>query len=344
MVLTDEKDLQQQIKNGLGNLYYFYGSDILSVENCVKQLIQKVGGVKNITRLDGQNLNLEQLADEIEFCPMFSEYNCIQIHDCNAESLRENERKTLLEIVKRAAGQTVLIFDVTGFDIYGGKTGKNRKPTEKNKKIIDYIAKTGIVCCCEPKSVTQLSAEVIAKAKKNGCIMEKQAAQLLVMQCNCQTLMIQNELNKLCAYANGGTITVQMIEEMVMPQLETTVYVLTAAIAKKQVTKAMQAVEELLAMKIEMPYLMAVISGSLIDLQRASSARLEGKTVQDVMQDFGYKFSFAVERAFRDSAGETPEHLAECLDLLCRAEKKMHTGMVDERVLLEKTVVEMLKR
>lgn len=344
MVLTDEKGLQNQLKAGLSNLYYFYGSDILGVENCVKRIIKAVGGVENITRLDGQNLDLNQLAEEAELCPMFAEYNCIQIHDCNLETLKEAERKALMQIAENVSGQTVLIFDVTGFDIYGGKTGKNKKPTAKNKKLIDYIAKSGIVCTCEPKSVSQMGTEIISKAKKKGCTIEKPAAQMLAMQCNCQTLMIQNELEKLCAYVNGGIITEQLIQEMVTPQLETTVYALTTAILRRRTGDALKAVEELLALRVEMPYLMAVVSGSFIDIQRASSARKNGRTVQDVMSDFGYKFSFAVERSFRDSMGETPEHITECLNLLCEAERKMHSGTVDERVLFEKTVIEMLRR
>ena len=345
MALIDEKNLQNQIKAGeLSNLYYFYGSDILAVENCVRRIIKAVGGAENITRLDGQNLDLNQLAEEAELCPMFAEYNCIHIHDCNMESLRENDRKALLEILKQVSGQTILMFDVTGFDIYGGKTGKNKKPTDKNKKIIDYIVKSGTVCICEPKSVSQMATEIISKAKKQGCTIERSAAMALAMQCNCQTLMIQNELDKLCAFVNGGTITEQLIQEMVTPQLETTVYALTAAVLKRRASDAMKAVEELLALRIEMPYLMAVVSGCLIDVQRASAARKNGRTVQDVMSDFGYKFSFAVERSFRDSMGETPEHIAECLNLLCEAEKKMHSGTVDERVLFEKTVIEMLRR
>lgn len=345
MAVLDEKGLQAQIKSGkLSNLYYFYGSDILAAENCVKKIVKAVGGAENVTRLDGQNLDISQLADEAELCPMFAEYNCIHIHDCNMETLSEHDRKALLSVLEQVSGQTILIFDVTGFDIYGGKTGKNKKPTARNKKIIDYIIKYGTVCCTEPKSVSQMATEIIAKAKKQGCIIERPAAQMLAMQCNCHTLMIQNELNKLCSFVNGGTITEQHIQDMVIPQLETTVYALTTAILKHRTADAMHAVQELLALKVEMPYLMAVVSGCLTDVQRASAARKEGRTVQDVMKDFGYTFSFAVERSFRDSMGETPEHIAECLYLLCQAEQQMHSGTADERVLFEKTVIEMLHR
>jgi DNA polymerase-3 subunit delta len=129
----------------------------------------------------------------------------------------------------------------------------------------------------------------------------------------------------------------------VTPQLETTVYALTKAVLAHRAADAMRAVDELLAMRVEMPYLMATISGCLIDLQRAAAARRSGKTVQDMMSDFSYRFSFTVENAFRDSMHEAPEQIARCLRLLCRAEMKMHSAAVNERVLLEQTIAEMLQ-
>ena len=346
MAVLDVKNLREQIKNKLANLYYFYGSDILTVEDCVKKLIKAVGGSENIVKLDGQNLDFNQLTEEIELCPMFAEYNCIYIHDCNMDNLKESERKILLEIVKKIPEQTVVLFAVTGFDIYGGKTGKNKKPTVQNKKLIDAIAKSnyGIVCCAETKNISQLATEIVSKVKKQGCMIERNAAQLLAMQCNCQSLLIQQEIDKLCAFANGGVITEQVLKDMVVPQLEATVYMLTNAVLKYKTADAMHAMKDLLALQMEMPYLMAIISNHFIDIQRACLARQNQKTVQDVMHDFNYKFSFAVENYFRDSMNQSLEHIAMCLNLLCNAQAKMYSGVVDNRVLFEKTVIEMLKR
>ncbi len=50
-----------------------------------------------------------------------------------------------------------------------------------------------------------------------------------------------------------------------------------------------------------------------------------------------------MENAFRDSMGESQEHIAQCLRLLCDAEKKLHSEAVNERVLFEQTIVAMLQ-
>lgn len=346
MALLDAKKLQEQLKTGtFSNLYYFYGSDVMQVAECTKRLLKAVTGGEpdSVTKLDGAALNVSQLSDEAELCPMFAEYNCIWIHDLNLESQREDVRKGILQVLENVSAQTVLVFDVTGFDIYGGKTGKNKKPTAKNKKIIDYITKNGTICCLEPKSQSQSAVDIIAIAKKNGCLMERPAAQLLAAQCGCQSLLIRQEMGKLCAYADGGEITEQMVNDMVTPQLETTVYALTNAVLQHNASNAMKAVEELMSLRVEMPYLMAAVSGSMIDVQRACAARHSGRNSGDVMKDFSYSFSFVVDNAFRSSMRETQEHIDRCLYLLCRAEQQMHSGAADERVLFEKIIVEMLR-
>ena len=345
MAIIDSRALQEQLKNGrLSNLYYFYGSDVLQVDACVKRVLKATGDPDGVTKLDGGSLDVSVLADEAEMCPMFADWNCIWIHDLNMESVREDVRKGVMAVLENVSPQTVLVFDVTGFDIYGGKTGKNKKPTAKNKKLVDLIAKNGVVCVLEPKSVSQTAADILASARKRGCMMQRPAAQLLAEECGCQSLQIRNELDKLCAYADGGEITLQLVKEMVTPQLETTVYMLTNAVLRHKAADAMRAVDELLSLRVEMPYLLATVSGSMIDVQRACAARAAGKNAQDVAADFSYSFSFMVENAFRSSMGETSEHISACLELLCEAEKRLHSGAVDERVLFEQTIVEMLRR
>ncbi|MBP0972283.1 MAG: DNA polymerase III subunit delta [Oscillospiraceae bacterium] len=345
MAIIDSKALQEQLKTGkLSNLYYFYGSDVMQVDACVKRVLKASGDPDGVTKLDGGNLDVSLLADEAEMCPMFADWNCIWIHDLNMETVREDVRKAVMAVLENVSPQTVLVFDVTGFDIYGGKTGKNKKPTAKNKKLVDFIAKSGTVCCLEPKSVSQTAADILASARKRGCSMERPAAQLLAEQCGCQSLQIKQELDKLCAFVDGGEITLQLVKEMVTPQLETTVYMLTNAVLRHKAADAMRAVDELLSLRVEMPYLMATVSGSLIDVQRACAARAAGKNAENVAADFSYSFSFMVENAFRSSSGETNEHIAACLRLLCDAEKRLHSGAVDERVLFEQTIVEMLRR
>ena len=114
MATLDGKGLQEQLRQKrLSNLYYCFGSDTLAVENCVRRIIKAAGG--SATRIDGTQPDLDALSDEVQLCPMLTDYNCIHIHDCNMETLREPQRKAMLALLEEVGPQTVLIFDVTGF-------------------------------------------------------------------------------------------------------------------------------------------------------------------------------------------------------------------------------------
>ena len=174
MARIDTKQLADSLKRRqLSNLYYFYGSDTMAVEQCVKSVLRIAsdGDETAVTKIDGTNPDVSQLADEAELCPMFSDYNCIWVHDLNMETQREDVRKAILEILKNVSPQTILVFDVTGFDIFGGKTGKNKKPTDKNQKIIGYIAKNGTTRCCSSRRSLANSAllRTVRKSRNNWC-------------------------------------------------------------------------------------------------------------------------------------------------------------------------------
>ena len=146
MPICDPKQLSAQIRKGeLQNLYYIYGADLVQVKQLTASLLKKgTGGNADmaLTRFDGQKLELKPLEDAARQFSMFSAHNCIQVHDLDANSLREDQLKQLLEFLPTVGGATVLVLDVTGFDPKNGK----KTPQGKNKKLIDCIAKCGIVC------------------------------------------------------------------------------------------------------------------------------------------------------------------------------------------------------
>ena len=66
--------------------------------------------------------------------------------------MREDITKSLIEALKKIPQQTVVIFNVTGFDLKNGK----KTITGKNKKLVDFAAKNGIVCEQELKHLPNL--------------------------------------------------------------------------------------------------------------------------------------------------------------------------------------------
>ncbi|WP_298482719.1 DNA polymerase III subunit delta [uncultured Ruminococcus sp.] len=343
MPTCDPKQLAAQIRKGeLQNLYYIYGADLVQVRQLTTALIKKATGGNAdmaLTKFDGQKLELKELEDASRQFSMFAAYNCIQVHDLNADSLREDQMKQLLELLPEIGGATVLIFDITGFDPKDGK----KTPQGKNKKLIDCIAKHGTVCEAVQRTPLVLAKELSGLAEKRGCILPLDSAEELVRLCMGNTLILRSELEKLCAYADkGNTITVAMVREVTSPQLETTVFNLARAVVSQRPKAAMEELDKLYAMRTNRTFIVHAIASSFLDLYRASAAMRAGKQPGDMKQDFGYRFDFMVQNAFRDCRRLPPERLRACIRVLRDLEVELNSTSAEERTLLEATIVKML--
>lgn len=343
MATCDPKALSGSIRKGeLERVYYIYGADLVQVQQLTTALIRKATGGNAdmaLTRFDGQKLELKALEDALRQFSMLAPRNCIQVHDLNADSLRNDQLKQLLALLPEIGDATLLIFDVIGFDPKKGK----RSPQEKNKKLIDAVAKNGVVCEAVQRSASVLAKELSGHAKRQNRVLPRDSAEELVQLCMGNTLILRSELEKLCAYAGtGNTITVKMVREVTSPQLETTVYALANAVVSQRPKAAMDELDKLYAMRTNRTFIVHAIASSFLDLYRAAAALRAGKRTEDMKQDFGYSFDFMVKNAFRDCRRLPPERLRACIRVLRDLELQLNSTVVDERVLLESAIVTML--
>ena len=162
--------------------------------------------------------------------PMMTEYNCVLINDYNCEKPFEDMRgknaddvtKSLLAVLKDIPPQTVVIINVTGFEI------KHRKGviSDKNKKLADFAAKNGTVCELAVMMPSDLAKDIAAKVSSRG-------------------VMIDNEIDKLCSYSSGKEITSDTLKLLVHQQSDVTVYKLANAVAALNRDAAYEAIDEL---------------------------------------------------------------------------------------------------
>lgn len=349
MAQTDVKTILGQIKKGeLSNIYYLYGGNISGVESLTKAIIKKAVGDNidyALTKLSGESLDIPALRDLLEMMPMMSDYNCILINDYNCEAQREDTTKQLIEALKEVSPQTVVIFNITGFEIKIKVNSKGRFITDKNKKLADFIVKNGVVCEQPLKTPAELAKEISAKVSSRGGAISVADAQELAQMCLSDPLMINNEVDKLCAYAGGREITRELINLLVPRQSDVTVYNLAKAVVsfnKKEAFSELYDLLERFPKPDDRRYLLSVISGTFIDLYRAACARGSGVSTAQMMSDFGYKYDFVVKNAYRDSAKMSIKRLRECVRILCETAVTLNSTSADEKIVLEKAVAQML--
>ena len=356
MPQTDSKTIKAQLRKGeLKNLYYIFGKNIPEVEKLTKLIIKAAVGDNEefaLNKLDGRYLDTSELYDMIQMMPMMSEYNCILINDYNCEKPRENMaglrsddlNKKLLEVLKDIPPQTVVIFNVTGFEIAVKSDYKTGRSTikDKNKKLADFAEKVGELVECPIKTENELAKDIAASVSARGGLISLDNARELAVMCQSDTLTIKNEIDKLCSYAGSGEITADIIHNLVHRQSDVTFFKLADAVSTFNKRAAFEALDELMQDRDNRGAVLANITASFIDMYRAACARKCGKQVADVKSDFAYVWEFKVKNAFRDSSKMSIRRLRECIRVLRDTNITLNSGGCDEKIVLEQTVTKML--
>lgn len=353
----DSKKLASALKSGeISNIYYLFGADVIGVEKMTKLIIKRVVGESAdfaLTRINGRKLDISELSDIIQQFPMMSEYNCILINDYNCEKPFDDMRgrsaddvtKKLLAVLKDIPPQTVVIFNVTGFEIKvqrDYKTGRNTIK-DKNKKLADFAEKNGVVCEFPIKTAAELSKIIASEVSaKGGSISLKNAGHLAEM-CLCDELSIENEIEKLCAYADGREIDSAMISELVHVQNDTTIYNLANAVAAMNPEAAFRAVSELDINNDNRTLVLYAVNDAFMNLYRAACARKSGVSAEQMAENFGYgRRAFAVKNAFRDSSRMSIELLRECIIILHDTTMNLNSSAINPRTAIEQAITKML--
>lgn len=350
MPSVDSKTLTARLKKGeIDNIYYLYGQNVTEVEKLTKRIIgTAVGGYEDfaLTRLSGKKLDFSEFYDMMQMMPMMSEYNCILVNDYNCEKPRDemhgqtadSVNKKLIETLKEVPPQTVIIFNVTGFEV---KTKKG-KITDKNKKLADFIAKNGTVCEMGLPTASEMTKSIIAEVRKRDCTISPENARELAEMCLYDTLAVGNETDKLCAYVNGGEITKEVLEMLVHRQSSVTVFNLADAVSSFNRRQAFDALDELMTDKNNRGSVLANITNSFLDLYRASCAVKSGKNSADVVKDYSYLWEFKVKNAFRNSSRMTTSRIRACIKILRDTAVTLNSTSIDEKTVLEQALTKML--
>lgn len=356
MSVSDSKSVKASLKKGeVKNIYYIYGSNVPEVQQLTKAVIKSAVGDNEdmgLTRIDGKRLDFSELYDMMGIMPMITDYNCILINDYNCErpyedmrgQTAENVNKKLFEVIKEIPEHTVLIFNVTGFEVpvkYDYKTRTN-VIKDKNKKLSDFAAKNGVSVECGVKSPQELAKDIAARVSARGSAISLDNAKMLADMCLNDTLTIANEIDKLCAYAGGREITADILRELVHSNTDFDIFKLADAVAAMNRKDAFEALDDLMSDKDNRGAVLAAITNSFIDMYRAACARESGRSQADVERDFSYTWGFKVKNAFRDSSRMSVKRLRECIRILRDTTVKLNSTANDEKIALEQAVTQML--
>ena len=252
------EDLRRSFEEGrIEPLYLFVGEEQYLQEQALRLLYETVDEALRMFNISvysigsdngtGSKTTAAMVIDAANQMPMMSTRRIVVVRDF--DKIKEDEQETVHAYLNDPAPLTTMVFQAVSPD-------KRRKLTAALTKTcevvtFDLLDESGAVRWAEER------------LKRSGCKIEPAAVRLLIGLVGTGLNRLVNEIDKLAAYAGGGTITSAIVQELVPRAREHTSWELWDAINGRDRKRALKLMERLLDDSDALPIL-----GSLASLYR----------------------------------------------------------------------------
>lgn len=334
-----QAQLKQQLKEELKPVYLFYGEERYLSEVYTGRVMEKAVGddslsAFNLHKLDGRESDWNAIEEAAEALPLMAERSCVVVRDFDVAKSPDADR--VLEWLAQPAPTCVLVF-------YMDTVVVDAKKNAKWKAFLAAVQKVGCAVEFPRQTPADIAKLLCSGAARRGCSLRPDTARKWVEQSGDDMTLLLGELDKLCALADGGEITPQLIETASVQRLEAKVYDLSKAILRQRYDQAYAIIHRLYAMREDPIAILAVLAGSYADLYRAKAAAAAGVPAESLSAEFGCKGrEFRMKNAARDCRDLSRQTLRQSLEVLADTDTRMKSTRADKRVLLEEAAAKLI--
>jgi len=339
--LIKENDFKKHIAaKSPSNLYLLYGEEKFLVKHYTDILVKTFmgpGPSEFNFHIFSNDDTVDQIVVSVNIIPFIEKYNMVLITDLDVENLKASSFDTFMDMLKSVPDTTILVLSIKTLEV------DSKKAAGKFLKLINFISKNGIACNFGFKSAYELDRQLISWAAKKGSVLNKINARLLADSCTNNLTLLSNELNKLCAYADGGEITAEMIEKLTVKSLQAKIYALSDAVLNCKSDTAFTLLHALFYQKEEPIAIVSILGSAYIDIYRARVAFESGVAISGAAEIFNYKNrSFALEKAMRAYKNLSIPVLRKSIDIILQTDVKLKTVSVNQKLITEKLITQLM--
>ena len=280
------QDLKARIKSGsLAGWYLMCGEEDYLKKYYMNELRRAIVADEtfapfNYAAYDGADINFAEIGEHIKAPPMMSEYKLIEWRFAGIDSLKESEKSALLDLFALKEEYPSAVFAIMttadGFD-----AGTPKRPSKLAAKL-----SAGFDIINFPKSSdSQLLAWLKKHFDAEGVGVDAATLQALIFRSGRSMEVLNNEVIKLASFAlaNGKkVITVRDVEEVASPTAECDAFALSNAVIEKNVERALYALTDLKARRVEPPVIVAMLERVYSDLSSVALLLDEGRGASDI--------------------------------------------------------------
>ena len=336
-MLYSENELNKRLKAGCG-LYYFYASD----EALVHAAAQKA--LKYLTRddpettvLDGPTPSVEEIVLAAGTISFFGGRRLVLMPLIRPSTYSD---KDLQELCDTLSDTENAIFVMTS--LVEERFGKLR-PGKREQKLISCCEKLGYCVQINKPTASALQAMARDWAKETGAAFAPGAEAALLARCGEDQFLLRNEIEKLTALADYGTITPQMIAQLGTVTLDADTFDMVKLVTSGQTEKAQQKLRTLLALQNDPIMITGALISNYLDLYRVLLGRRSRRALSAVAKDFGYSgnWNYRLSTTEKTAARFKRAQLEECLHILQRLDTDLKSSRLDADLLMQKALCEL---
>ena len=336
MALIDEAQCRQQIKDGaLARLYVICGGEDYLKQHYASKLCEAAVDDDfrdfNFHRFEGKDLELDTLAQATEAVPLMGGRTCVLVRDFPLEA--SNGDKDFLAFLQNLPEHVALVFWMDTQDFH----------PKKYKALAEAVNAVGHVFQCDAPEGSQALRIIAGGVKTRGCAIDRPTAEYFIECVGGDLNLLQNELDKLCAYAGGGNISRAQIDAVCVKSVDAKSFDMVKAVSSGDGTLALRLLDELFRQKVAPQMLLGSLIANYVDIYRAFAALQSGKSAEAPAKLFDYKGkSFRLQKAGDMARRMKLPQVKRCLELLAQADRRLKSTGMDDRLVMEQCVVGLL--
>lgn len=334
----NEESLKISLKNNANNIYILFGDDGYLKNQYKNKLIRTVCEKDDIFNYQffDSNCDLQDVYDAVLQFPMMNDKKCVVLDDYDFEDAKKEDFEKLCLILRENPDSCLLILSFEAIDCDYYKSAK-----------FDTICKEaenngGIAVKLSHRSISELAKMLVDGAKKRGCNFESNAARYLVETAGQDINILVNELEKLCCFSKGESITKQTVDEVAVKTVEAKIFDLSEQIANCKTDLALKTIDELFFMRVEPIVILSTVSSFYVDMYRIFISKKKGLTMNEIIETFSYKTrKFALEKAQAHIEKFNSNKFSLSFEALFDADKKLKSFSLDAKTVIEQCAIKL---
>lgn len=336
-MLYSENELNKRLKAGCG-LYYFYASDEALVHAAAQKALKYLTrDDPETTELDGPTPSVEEVVLAAGTISFFGGRRLVLMPLIRPSTYSD---KDLQELCDTLSDTENAIFVMTS--LVEERFGKLR-PGKREQKLISCCEKLGYCVQINKPTASALQAMARDWAKETGAAFAPGAEAALLARCGEDQFLLRNEIEKLAALADYGTITPQMIAQLGTVTLDADTFDMVKLVTSGQTEKAQQKLKMLLALQNDPIMITGALISNYLDLYRVLLGRRSRRALSAVAKDFGYSgnWNYRLSTTEKTAARFKRAQLEECLHILQRLDTDLKSSRLDADLLMQKALCEL---